>query len=72
MASRGGAAIIDLLVQGLLVLAVVLAGYGLSEIGKRPGATWATALLGIVLFIVSYGYYVYFETVWNGQTPGKR
>ena len=23
-------------------------------------------------FIVLWGYFIYFETVWNGQTPGKR
>lgn len=29
-------------------------------------------LLTILGFVVLWGYYVFFETLWNGQTPGKR
>lgn len=72
LASRAGAAIIDLLLQGLLILAIVGVRVLLSEYGKWPGTTWANALLGIASFAMWYGYYVYFETVWNGQSPGKR
>jgi uncharacterized RDD family membrane protein YckC len=30
------------------------------------------ALFGISLFLMLCAYYIFFETVWNGQTPGKR
>ncbi|UCC94420.1 MAG: RDD family protein [Candidatus Omnitrophota bacterium] len=33
---------------------------------------WLFAILGIVLYILNTGYYIFFETVWNGQSPGKR
>ncbi|MCE5322609.1 RDD family protein [bacterium] len=72
LASRAGAAIIDLLLQVLLILAVLGVRMLLSEHGRWPGTTWANALLAIASFVMWYGYYVYFETVWNGQSPGKR
>jgi len=72
LGSRGAAAIVDLLVQGLLISLVAAVRLVLLRYGKWPGATWSAAVLGVVLFAVVYGYYVYFETVWNGQTPGKR
>ncbi|GIV94214.1 MAG: hypothetical protein KatS3mg056_2923 [Chloroflexus sp.] len=30
------------------------------------------ALLAILAFVVNWGYFVFFEWIWNGQTPGKR
>lgn len=33
---------------------------------------WFNALMFILFFVIYTGYFVYFETVWNGQTPGKR
>ncbi|MCL5104287.1 MAG: RDD family protein [Armatimonadetes bacterium] len=71
-ASRAGAAIIDLTIQGLALTGVILARGQLVKHDWWPGASWADAALGVIMFLVWYGYYVYFETVWNGQTPGKR
>jgi len=34
------------------------------------GAVFAVAAL--VLFLIVWGYYIVFETLWDGQTPGKR
>ncbi|MCX8053655.1 MAG: RDD family protein, partial [Armatimonadetes bacterium] len=73
LGSRGGAALVDLALQGIMIAAATLVRYLLVvRYGKWPGATWPNALLGIVIFLIIYGYYVYFEFVWNGQTPGKR
>jgi uncharacterized RDD family membrane protein YckC len=33
---------------------------------------WAFAGVIIGLFLIYYGYFAFFETIWNGQTPGKR
>lgn len=33
---------------------------------------WTLAILIIVLFLIFAGYFVVFEWLWNGQTPGKR
>jgi uncharacterized RDD family membrane protein YckC len=32
----------------------------------------AELLLSVVVFIVFWGYFIYYEIRWNGQTPGKR
>jgi uncharacterized RDD family membrane protein YckC len=39
----------------------------LSEMPK-----WTIAILIIVLFLIFAGYFIVFEWLWNGQTPGKR
>ncbi len=33
---------------------------------------WTIAILIIVLFMIFAGYFIFFEWLWNGQTPGKR
>jgi uncharacterized RDD family membrane protein YckC len=33
---------------------------------------WTLAILIIVVFLIFAGYFVVFEWLWNGQTPGKR
>ena len=35
-------------------------------------ASWIYAVFGLVMFIFYWGYYIFFEMSWNGQTPGKR
>lgn len=71
-ASRAGAAIIDMLLQLLLYTFILFMKWQLGGLSSLPGSNWAYALLGIIGFLIFYGYFVYFETAWNGQTPGKR
>jgi len=33
---------------------------------------WAIAAFIIVIYLVRMGYFTFFETIWSGQTPGKR
>ena len=33
---------------------------------------WTVAILIIIIFALFSGYFVFFEWLWNGQTPGKR
>jgi uncharacterized RDD family membrane protein YckC len=33
---------------------------------------WASAILIFCVFLISFGYFAFFEAIWNGQTPGKR
>ena len=35
-------------------------------------STWMQALLVLAGFCIYYGYFAFFEAIWNGQTPGKR
>ncbi len=72
--SRFLAAIVDSLLLVLLQLALVFIVFaGLNVLGEDDAlssvflAGWA-----ILSFIFFWGYYILFEMIWNGQTPGKR
>ena len=70
--SRFYAALIDF----LLLLLVALIGYYvnerfISELGDIFGK-WLSALGGIIVFALNWGYYIIFEITTNGQSLGKR
>ena len=73
--SRFLALAIDTLVQVACGLALfMLVGMtiwvtGSADTSARP---WFLAVLVIGGFLIYYGYFAVFETIWNGQTPGKR
>jgi uncharacterized RDD family membrane protein YckC len=79
--SRFMAALIDTLL--ILVLQVIanftLLLLGATILGSSPlqgpessSLAWLVALLGLVAFAFLWGYYIFFEALWNGQSPGKR
>jgi uncharacterized RDD family membrane protein YckC len=52
------------------------AGYGVQaglvqEIGQEA-PKWMIGVMIIILFLLFAGYFIFFEWLWNGQTPGKR
>ena len=55
----------------LLLLAVFTLG-GRQVMSADVGASWGIALLILAQFTVLWGYYVLFEGLMDGQTPGKR
>lgn len=80
LASRFAAYVVDMLLKGFIILALAvaettlisLAGTALSRFfgDALQGITTAAAIVaGFAVFI---GYNIFFETIWNGQTPGKR
>jgi uncharacterized membrane protein SpoIIM required for sporulation/uncharacterized RDD family membrane protein YckC len=75
LGSRGAAAIIDSILLSLLNVAVIIvAGFalGVSEIFGPTAAVWALVMFLILVFLVTWGYYVLFEALGGGRTPGKR
>jgi uncharacterized RDD family membrane protein YckC len=40
--------------------------------GVAEGGLWILALATLIVFVIIFGYFVIFETLWSGQTPGKR
>lgn len=82
--SRGAAVIVDTFIQSLaflLVFVAVSAGLvalrsQLSDFGASfsggPGVVLVFAVVVLAGFIITAGYFIFFEIVWSGQTPGKR
>ncbi len=74
--TRGAAALIDLVL--MLVLTGTLWYVGASIPRLMPtlrdvgGKSWVNAVLIIGQFLILWGYFVVFEALWDGQTPGKR
>lgn len=82
LGSRFLAVAVDGFIQTLAVVAILLlfawAAPGAAAIGRALGMRDATieavqfATTIILIFLAFFGYFVAFETYWNGQTPGKR
>jgi uncharacterized RDD family membrane protein YckC len=66
--SRLVAWLIDLTLMALLIGMGLIVG-SVAEIGR---AGLALAVLMIWSFVVQWGYFILFEWLWLGQTPGKR
>jgi uncharacterized RDD family membrane protein YckC len=75
--SRFLAALVDTLLIVLLqalVLGLTIAALA-ARSGDLPGGSlraWIVAGLGLLAFGLLWGYYLFFEMIWNGQSPGKR
>ncbi|HEX2513635.1 MAG TPA: RDD family protein [Chloroflexota bacterium] len=82
--SRSAAALIDVTI--LLAVLLVL-GLAFALLARLTGVTAASfeepdaamlpmiilgALAVVAVFVVLFGYFMFFEIVWSGQTPGKR
>jgi uncharacterized RDD family membrane protein YckC len=73
---------IDHFIQYLSGIIIVWAAFALTGAGLSDSETasqlfdemprWTIAILIIVLFLLFAGYFIVFEWLWNGQTPGKR
>jgi uncharacterized RDD family membrane protein YckC len=78
--SRFVAALLDHLILGVTVLLISCAASAIGIASLFSDATdeaaggvfLVLAILTLVIFLIIWGYFVVFETVWNGQTPGKR
>jgi uncharacterized RDD family membrane protein YckC len=73
--SRFLAAIIDTLLiavaEIVLFVVIALAGSALA-FGSNMASGWIAALGGLLGFVILWSYYIAFEMLWNGQSPGKR
>lgn len=77
--SRFIAGLVDtlILVGAWLVLLVALlifslAGFGDASLFQEVLGTWILALMIAAGFLLYWGYFVFFEMFYNGQSPGKR
>ncbi|MDZ8025489.1 MAG: RDD family protein [Nostoc sp. DedQUE11] len=80
--NRALALLIDYTVLGISLLVFVLAWTFFStqlfnfleDLVTNPGniGLWLLAIFFFIAFAIYIGYFVFFETLWFGQTPGKR
>jgi uncharacterized membrane protein SpoIIM required for sporulation/uncharacterized RDD family membrane protein YckC len=78
--SRAAAALIDYaIVIGIFILLAILWAQGLALLPRGAGEwlakvaeAWAFAFFVIVQFVLQWGYYILFEALRDGQTPGKK
>src|SRR5574339_592276 len=64
--------ILILFLQAVVIFAMLLvlqASTGDSSTDAL--SAWVIALFGLVAWLFFWGYYVFFELLWNGQSPGK-
>jgi uncharacterized RDD family membrane protein YckC len=83
LGSRFLALTVDLLIQFVISAALVavfalggvLASASFRDVFGRGSGTFLTvgvALAVLFTFMVTWGYFLLFEVIWSGQTPGKR
>ncbi|MFN0120492.1 MAG: RDD family protein [Blastocatellia bacterium] len=82
MGNRFLACAIDHLLQILTLSLFYLLATNLSDgvkslskyvsAGFSSGSLWIMAVAILISFVIFFGYFVIFETLWSGQTPGKR
>jgi uncharacterized RDD family membrane protein YckC len=79
--SRFSAYVIDFIFNVLLIIAIVLTAYltgalvalrSLANISAGVSDSWIWALVVLIVFLINWGYYVFFEGVGKGSTPGKK
>lgn len=74
--SRTLALIVDYFIwSATLILLLTLWGFLLFQVSWLQSETirpWFMAIQLLIAFTVYIGYFVCFETLWRGQTPGKR
>ena len=77
--SRAAAALVDLFIivafevaLSLLLSEISSVFFGRASGVQKMSSSWVVAVVGLVGFALMWGYYVFFEAIWDGQTPGKR
>jgi uncharacterized RDD family membrane protein YckC len=73
--SRFLALALDTLIQILVGLVVAIGGsilFGFLAIASPRASLWGFAVMILFYFLLYFGYFAFFEIIWNGQTPGKR
>ena len=76
LGTRFGAYLIDLMIQ-IIIFGIIFTVFGIFAaaaplVYSGMGGSLSLAIFLIVSFVVWFGYFLFFEAVWNGQTPGKR
>jgi uncharacterized RDD family membrane protein YckC len=60
------------IVLGCLLVAFAMDSFPLPQQAKTIALYYVLGAAVLTILVVSYGYHVFFEGFWRGQTPGKR
>jgi uncharacterized RDD family membrane protein YckC len=66
------AVVLVLFIIGAVISATSYSSVGLGEVGRFFSQTIGAFVLVLVPFCLYWGYFAFFEIIWNGKTPGKR
>src|SRR5271156_1331481 len=82
LGNRIVACLIDTILTYIAILVIALPSLLYPKIVEALGATYSDnrllvdtlviALYVIGSFLIVFGYYIFFESIWQGQTPGKK
>ena len=65
--------LLSLAIAGFLFLWSIVSYQMVQYFPSAPGlGSWLIAIPVLMCFVIFVGYFVFFETLWQGQTPGKR
>ncbi len=64
--------VIDLIVRGIVLLLFVLFGLVGGLAHEASDGHLSRGVLFVLWFVMDWGYFVFWELVWSGQSPGKR
>lgn len=80
--SRFLAALVDTILIGILQVIVILVEIAIARLifpenalnleSNNSYLAWIIGVAGLLSFAFLWGYYIFFEMLWNGQSPGKR
>lgn len=73
--SRFLALALDTLIQIALGFALTICGIMITAVvgaASSAASLWIFAIMILFGFLLYFGYFAFFEIIWNGQTPGKR
>lgn len=77
LGSRFLSTLLDTLLIGLLQVMILVIVFTvqrqlLNRMLDNAVSAWVYAIFGAIAFLFYWGYYIFFELLWNGQSPGKR
>jgi uncharacterized RDD family membrane protein YckC len=73
LASRVFALIVDQIIQGVIIIIVIIAVMlFLAPIDEEAFFSLSLIILLIARFIFEWGYFIFFELLWDGRSPGKK
>lgn len=77
--NRAYALLIDYIIWGIILIISLLAWAFVAvlinfsnNVFAKNASLWLVAIQFLIFFAIYVAYFVFFETIWQGQTPGKR